>query len=250
MLKRKITSILTVFAMTLSILMPMNISAYAANPVNLSINGNPVQFSESSGLPFIDSANRTQVPFRASMDALGASVSWDDSSKTALATKDGITVSVPIGESYIVKNGVQIKNDTAAQIVNNITYLPIRAVFEAFGANVYWNQTAQTVMVSTYGNDFTSLQNDTQTHNAGNGSFEPVPTQPTTVQTAAPKKITPAPTPNLSITNSYVGNKNSKIFHRSNCSFVNRMSNRNKVPFNSRNVAVNSGYRPCKKCRP
>lgn len=49
---------------------------------------------------------------------------------------------------------------------------------------------------------------------------------------------------------SYVGNKNSKIFHYSDCSSVAKMKVENRVGFNSRDEAVGNGYRPCKKCSP
>ena len=48
----------------------------------------------------------------------------------------------------------------------------------------------------------------------------------------------------------YVGNANSKIFHYAECSSVGRMRAENRVNFNSRDEAINSGYRPCKKCSP
>lgn len=55
--------------------------------------------------------------------------------------------------------------------------------------------------------------------------------------------------PNLSDT--YVLNKNSKIFHKSNCSSVNKMSEKNKETYNgSRDDIINRGYKPCKRCNP
>ncbi|MDD4564215.1 MAG: stalk domain-containing protein [Eubacteriales bacterium] len=113
---------------------------------NISINNQKVQFTESSGTPFIDSANRTQVPFRQTLEAFGATVSWDKVNNMAVAVKDGVTVQVPIGASYIIKDGQQITNDTAALIKNGRTYLPIRAVLEAFGADVSWDSGTQTVV--------------------------------------------------------------------------------------------------------
>ena len=49
---------------------------------------------------------------------------------------------------------------------------------------------------------------------------------------------------------SYVANSNSGIFHHSSCSYVGRMSPSNKVAYDSRDDAIDDGYRPCKKCRP
>ncbi len=49
---------------------------------------------------------------------------------------------------------------------------------------------------------------------------------------------------------SYIGNSNSMKFHRSTCKEVNRMSEKNKVFFNSRDDAINGGYVGCKVCNP
>ena len=48
----------------------------------------------------------------------------------------------------------------------------------------------------------------------------------------------------------YIGNANSKIFHYSDCSSVNKMNPANKISFNSRDEAIQNGYRPCKRCSP
>lgn len=48
----------------------------------------------------------------------------------------------------------------------------------------------------------------------------------------------------------YIGNRNSKVFHRSGCASVRKMKDHNKVGFDSRSDAINSGYRPCKNCNP
>ncbi len=49
---------------------------------------------------------------------------------------------------------------------------------------------------------------------------------------------------------SYIGNANSKIFHRSSCESVRRMAEKNKVTLSSRDEAVRQGYTACKKCNP
>ena len=53
-----------------------------------------------------------------------------------------------------------------------------------------------------------------------------------------------------SSTASYIGNANSKVFHRSNCVSVGKMNNSNKVSIATRDEAINSGYKPCNNCRP
>lgn len=144
---------LITFIVTATLVIASFIPAYATN---IKIDDQNVQFTEASGSPFIDQANRTQVPFRQTMEAFGCTVSWDSTNRIAIAEKDGVTVKVPIGAAYIIKDGQQIANDTAALIKDNRTYLPIRAVLEAFGADVSWDSGAQTVVVySTKGQKMT-----------------------------------------------------------------------------------------------
>jgi competence protein ComEC len=143
---KKLTVSFIIMVFIFSIIPPMN--TYASE-INININNHPVQFALDSGKPFVDQSNRTQVPFRLTMESFGCLVSWDSGHQTAVAEKDGTVVKVPIGKPYIIKNGQQIANDTAALIKDSHTYLPIRAVLEAFGASVNWNPDTQSVLVST-----------------------------------------------------------------------------------------------------
>lgn len=49
---------------------------------------------------------------------------------------------------------------------------------------------------------------------------------------------------------SYIGNSNTKKFHRSGCSFAGKIKSGNKVFFSSRGDAVSRGYSPCGHCNP
>lgn len=136
------------FAIAILIVLMLASSVFAAPAVNVVINGTPVTFTESSGAPFIDNNNRTLVPMRIVMEQYGCTVSWDQSTKTASVTAGDTTVLVPIGQSYITVNGEQRTIDAPAQIVSGRTYLPIRAVLEAFGANVGWDNANRSVTVA------------------------------------------------------------------------------------------------------
>ncbi len=48
----------------------------------------------------------------------------------------------------------------------------------------------------------------------------------------------------------YVASNTSKVFHRSNCGYVKRISPKNLIGFYSKEAAIGSGRRPCKSCRP
>lgn len=48
----------------------------------------------------------------------------------------------------------------------------------------------------------------------------------------------------------YVSSKNSKIFHKPQCSWAQRINPENLTGYNSRQEAIKAGKRPCKRCNP
>ena len=119
--------------------------------IKVKIDGETVVFQSGYGEPFIDANNRTLVPVRGALEAFGAMVSWDEPNGMVIVEKDRTMVKVPIGKASIIVNGVSVMNDTAAVIKDERTYLPIRAVFEAFGAGVSWDDSSRSVVVNSDG---------------------------------------------------------------------------------------------------
>ncbi|MDO4531832.1 MAG: stalk domain-containing protein, partial [Bacillota bacterium] len=115
--------------------------------IGVSIDGKSVNFTASGGEPVMDENGRTLVPLRAAMEAYGCTVSWDKVSRTASVFKDQTVVQVPVGQNKVTVNGTDVATDTQARIIEGRVYLPIRAVLEAFGASVGWDQASQTVTV-------------------------------------------------------------------------------------------------------
>lgn len=139
-----------IFTLSLVLILALStVVAFAQNEIIITVDSNKVEFNDDIGYPFVDENNRTQVPFRATLEKYGATVSWDGEGRIASATKGDITVQIPIGEKYILKNDEKIETDTVALISENRTYLPIRAVIEAFGSDVQWDGALQTVVIST-----------------------------------------------------------------------------------------------------
>ena len=146
-MKRKIVAFIVAFMFMFSA------SAYA---VGINIDDTNVQFCGHTGIPFIDSNNRTQVPLRITMESLGAEVDWNQATQTIIVKKDDMMVEVPIGKYYIIKNGQKIPNDTVAIIRESRTFIPIRAVLAAFGTEVGWKNETQSLTIdsqSFYGSD-------------------------------------------------------------------------------------------------
>ena len=166
---KKTHSIILSLVLLLSIFI-LPSQSFATNAINVTINGTPVSFNDTTGYPFIDSNNRTLVPLRVTMEAYGCGITWNQATQTASVSKDGYyTVEVNMNSPYISIGGNSVPIDTSAQIVNGRVYLPIRPVLEAFGANVNFNNTTYTIEITKgSGGYVTTPTTNTTTNNANN----------------------------------------------------------------------------------
>ena len=111
--------------------------------ITVKLDGAFLQFDVSPVLK----NDRTLVPFRAIFEALGATVDWDDATQTAIAVKGDTTLKITIGDNKLYRNGEVIELDVPAQILNDRTLVPVRAISESFGCEVNWVDQTQTVVI-------------------------------------------------------------------------------------------------------
>jgi hypothetical protein len=98
-------------------------------------------------------SGRTLVPVRAIFEALGATVDWDNTTRTATGTKGDTTVTIQIDSTTAYVNGTPVTLDVPAQIIDSRTMVPARFISESLGADVAWDGTTQTVYVTTQTGD-------------------------------------------------------------------------------------------------
>lgn len=98
--------------------------------------------------PPIIQNGRTLVPLRTIFEAMGASVDWNEATQTVTAVRGSDSVSLTIGSNVMMKNGSAVSLDVPAQIVNSRTLVPARAIAEAFGAFVGWDEPTRTVVIN------------------------------------------------------------------------------------------------------
>lgn len=127
----------------------ITVSAFAAQNVTVTVNSASVSFPDQQ--PYIDSHDRTLVPMRAPMEAIGATVSWDAAKSQAIIKKDEIVVVFTIGSTAYTVNGETKQMDTIAVITGDRTCIPIRYAAEAVGATVGWDNATRTVGITTSG---------------------------------------------------------------------------------------------------
>lgn len=108
------------------------------------LNGTQMNFLSQ---PYVEN-NYTLVPFRSIFEALGYTISWEQSTQTIMATKDGLKISMQIGSINALVNGVQKEMQIAPELKDDHTFVPLRFVSESSGAKVDWNGTTATVNIT------------------------------------------------------------------------------------------------------
>ncbi|HWP97544.1 MAG TPA: stalk domain-containing protein [Syntrophomonadaceae bacterium] len=98
--------------------------------------------------------DRTLLPIRYVADALGATVSWDESKQKVTITFNGTTTELWIGKGTATVNGVSVPIDPDNPAVKPIiqspgrSMLPLRFISQNLGCQVDWNAVSQEVKVT------------------------------------------------------------------------------------------------------
>ena len=92
--------------------------------------------------------SRTMVPIRAIAEKLGYSVAWFADTETVSMQKGSDLVQLSIDSKSMYHNSYNIIIDVAPLIYGDRTYLPVRAVAEAMGCKVDWNDSERAVYIS------------------------------------------------------------------------------------------------------
>lgn len=113
-----------------------------------TVDGRRIFFDGSMGYPYLTETGRTMMPVRLCLSSIGCSVDWDQETQTVISKKGNTKVDIPVEELYIIVNEKPVAMDTAAVLKDGRTYLPLRAVLEAYGYQVEWEQETKTVLAS------------------------------------------------------------------------------------------------------
>ncbi len=100
-------------------------------------------------VPPVIENGRTLVPLRAIFEAIGASVNWDNKTRTVTSVKGNTTVVLSIGSTRPMVNGQVWPLEVPAKIKNDRTLAPLRFVGEAFGGKVDWNDSTRIITITT-----------------------------------------------------------------------------------------------------
>ncbi|MDL2248806.1 copper amine oxidase N-terminal domain-containing protein [Tyzzerella sp. OttesenSCG-928-J15] len=146
-MRHRITAVLLIMALMLSYLVaPPAYTVSASDTINVTIDGQAVKFANQQ--PAIVEG-RTLVPVRGVFEHLGFSVEWNSELSQATLSGNGYTVILTIDSDVFTTNGTENTLDVPAQIINDTTMLPIRAVLESVGCSVDWENDTKTVLITS-----------------------------------------------------------------------------------------------------
>lgn len=125
-------------------------ATFADNNVpSVYLNGEKLTFTDNVN-PYIDEASeRTLVPMRDIFEAVGATIQWDEATNTVIAVKGDSFVTLQIGSPKAFVNSEEYILDVNAVIKEDKTFVPLRFVSEALGAQVDWDNDNYAVIIAT-----------------------------------------------------------------------------------------------------
>lgn len=113
--------------------------------ITVSVDGANVNFDSK---PVIRN-DSTLVGFRAILEALGATVEWDEETRTVTATKDDTVIVLEIGSYTATVNGIEYQLLAAPEIINDRTMVPVRFMSENLNMNVEWNEQLRHININS-----------------------------------------------------------------------------------------------------
>ena len=126
-----------------AVLCAASLPAMAQGAVTVQLNGNTLNLNP----PPTERAGRVFVPLRGVFENMGASVVY--AGGTINASGRGHNVSLHIGSTQATVDGQTQTLDVAPFIIGASTYVPLRFVSQALGAQVNWDNTNRIVAIVT-----------------------------------------------------------------------------------------------------
>ena len=127
------------------VLMFATVGSAAAVDVQVYIDGEIQSFDQ----PALLEKATTMVPMRGIFEKLGASVNWDEGSRTIIATKAQTIISLTLNQKTAYVDGKEIELQVAAFSVNGRTLVPLRFISEALGAMFSWEGSNWSAYINT-----------------------------------------------------------------------------------------------------
>lgn len=117
------------------------------NP-NMSVNGVQSEIDAGAKTAPVVQNDRTLLPVRAVVEAMGGTVDWEEETQTATLSYGENTVTLTIDSTTAYLNNESVSLDTAPVVMNDRTMLPIRFIAESFGFTVTWKGLTEQIVIT------------------------------------------------------------------------------------------------------
>lgn len=111
--------------------------------IDVILNGQKVKYANAQM-----EGDRVLVPCRSLFEEIGATVEWDETEQKVIIAKEDKNIILQIDHNIMTVNDEEIELDTTAKLLSGKTYVPVRAITEALGATVEWNDELKDVIIN------------------------------------------------------------------------------------------------------
>ncbi len=134
--------------LSLAFLSVFAVNAKADIPLDIAVNGS---YIKSAAQGFIEEGT-TMVPVRIISEILGCdNITWDGSTKKVSIENEDTKIELTIGHKKALLNNSEVVMPVQAMLVNDTSYVGVKFLSEALGANVSWDEKRHTVNITKDG---------------------------------------------------------------------------------------------------
>ncbi|WP_379135509.1 copper amine oxidase N-terminal domain-containing protein [Paenibacillus sp. sgz500958] len=125
----------------------ISLSAFAAEqPITVLIDQQKLELSGSAP---VNDHGSILLPMRAIFKELGLDVKWDSKTGSITGTKNGLIIKLKVGSKQASINGTAKQLTSSPQVIDKVTYVPLRFVSTATGSDIKWDPKNNTVTILT-----------------------------------------------------------------------------------------------------
>ncbi|WP_182303756.1 stalk domain-containing protein [Cohnella cholangitidis] len=117
----------------------------------------------------------TMVPLRAIFEKLQAEVKWEQSSQSITAKKGSTTVKLRLNDTSAQVNDKSVTLEVPPMDIKSSTFVPLRFVSEALGAQVAYDSKRQIVAIQTTANGNANSNSNSNSNTNSNSTSNPKP---------------------------------------------------------------------------
>lgn len=144
---RRVKQCLAMLLVVLLVLQGAPAISAASGEITIYLDGSQLQTDVAPYLKPKD--NVTMVPLRVISEGIGASVKWNQSTKTVNIQGTYTSISLTNGKTTAIVDGQSVELTTTVEIIKGRVMVPLRFVSEHLGLQVTWNQSAKTINLAT-----------------------------------------------------------------------------------------------------